>query len=63
MEWFFDLKIKHEIYLTQLTFGVLNDLGVVALHDGNARVGSSQVDSDDSKESQWAIPTYDEKAL
>lgn len=29
-----------------LTFGILNDLGVVSLHDGHARVGGAQVDPD-----------------
>jgi hypothetical protein len=36
-----------------LTFCVLDDLGVVAFHDGHARVGGAEVDSDDPiKESE-----------
>mmetsp|Transcript_58 Transcript_58/g.35 ORF Transcript_58/g.35 Transcript_58/m.35 type:complete len:307 (+) Transcript_58:998-1918(+) len=33
-----------------LAFGILDDLGVAALHDGNTRVGGSQIDSDDGRE-------------
>lgn len=32
-----------------LTFGVLDDLWVVGLHDGSAGVGSAEVDTDDAK--------------
>ena len=31
-----------------LTFGVLDDLGVVGLHDSDARVGGAQIDSDNA---------------
>lgn len=34
----------------RLTFGVFDDLGVVALHDGDAGVGGAKIDSDDGGE-------------
>ena len=50
--------------MTQLTFGVFDDFGVIAFHDGDARVGGSQVDSDDSKSKvSSSRSTYVAKAL